>query len=545
VRSTHLISACLALVTALRGIKLTDAFHRLFTSLLSTACDFRCARQTTNIAYRENSMRSPCFASIIFVATALAGCASSFNADIYNKNRGSQIVLPDCNVNPQDSTRVANAPEIPTPATRTRPALNTLGLDRLKLPDVNRTDPRLAANKNLAVGLEVLKAVESDRGMRGQFQQLLGVDLAEISKQAPWITAASLTDAQAALQELDHEGLSSGSDLNGKTFIKEDYEHLTAAVSKATASYGWTAMFAESLGKFAQRATEFQEAYSRLRNARPAGANLYSEDSVTSTGTSAIDALVDAQETSTFSAYFVAYFRDGKIFDVQFDSNDLQQKVENAIKNYASGKGTTVDPTLLNDVDNQLSAFNNKLMTDLCKSAPSNGACTVLGGIGQTTFVTRAGKSLAFSGITVTLDPEGKKAISTTKPNYLTVGEDLLRVAIEASWDFKNPVPGVDNSTLCKELQQCATTTVQKQGVAAADSAGDTTEAATSQVVEIVVRGGWLFSLNNEAAAESLTTGISVVARKIAERIAYAKAAATCTSPGTRIATINFHGRAP
>lgn len=490
-------------------------------------------------------MRSFCFTSIIFIATVLAGCASTFNADIYKPNRGSQIVLPDCNADRKDSTRVARAPEIPTPSTRIRPALNTLGLDRLKLPDVSRTDPDLAANKDLAVGLEVLKAVESDRGVRGQFQQLLGVDLAEFSKQAPLITMASLADARAALQQLDHEGLSSGSDLDGKTFIKEDYQQLIAAVSKATASYGWTAMFAESLGQFAQRANEFKETYSRLQSVQPAGANLYSEDKVTSTGTSAIDALVAAQETSTFAAYFAAYFREGKIFDVQFDSNDLQQKVENAIKNYASGKGTTVDPTLLKDVDGQLSGFNNKLMADLCKSAPSNGTCTVLGGIGQTTFVTRAGKSLAFSGITVTLDPEGKKAISTTKPNYLTVGEDLLRVAIEASWDFKNPVPGVDSSTLCKELQQCAINPVQKQGVAAANSAGDTTEAATSQAVEIVVRGGWLFSLNNEAAAESLTTGISVVARKIAERVAYAKAAATCTSPGTRIANINVHGRAP
>lgn len=489
-------------------------------------------------------MRGICLASFILTAAALAGCASTFNADIYKPNRDAQLLLPDCNVDRKDSKRVPRPPSIPLPDARSLPDLNTLGLDRLELPDFAKTDSDLAANRNLAVGVATLETIASDPRMRGQFQRLFGVDMGELSRQAPWITPASLADANAALTALHDGGLSGDSNLDGATFVNEDYEQLIAAVSKATASYGWTAMFAESLGQFALRAAEFQETYKRLRRTRGPGADLYSEESVKSAGALTVDALVAAQETSTFPRYFAAYFRDGKIFDVQFDSNELQQKVESAIKSYASAKGMTVDPTLLSDVDNQITGYDSKLMTDLCKSAPSNGTCTVLGGIGETTFVTRAGKSLAFSGITVTLDPEGKKVISTTKPNYLTVGGDLLRVAIEASWDYKNPVPGVDNSTLCKELQQCATTPTKKKGVAAADSAGDTTEAATAQVVQIVVRGGWLFSLNNEAAAEALTTGISVVARKIAERVAYAKAMGSCTSAGTRIATVHVHGRA-
>lgn len=490
-------------------------------------------------------MRGLRFTSFILTSIVLAGCASTFNADIYSSNRSGQVVLPDCNVNRQDASGAVQAPDIPMPSARTRPDLASLGLDSLRLRDLTKTDAALAANSNLAVGLEVLGAVASHQRMRLQFQKLFGVDLAEFSSQVPWITVTSLTDAQAALQKLDQEGFASGSDLSGRTFVNEDYETMIAAVSKATASYGWTALFAESLGQFVRRANAFQERYRMLRSARGPEADLYSEESVRSAGESAIDALVAAQGTSTFAAYFAAYFRNGKIFDVKFDSNDLQQKVENAIKGYASAKGTTVDPTLLSDVDSQISGFNSKLMSDLCKSAPSGQTCTVLGGIGEASFVTRAGKSLAFSGITVTLDPEGKNMVSTTKPNYLTVGEDLLRVAIEASWDSNNPVPGVDNSTLCKELHQCATTDLEKKGVAAADSAGDATEAATAQVVQIVVRGGWLFSLNNEAAAEALTTGISVVARKIAERVAYAQAATNCTRPGTRIAQITFHGRAP
>lgn len=487
-------------------------------------------------------MRGLCLVSTMMSATVLAGCASWFNADIYNKPRQPDLVVPTCLV--ADPTDPTNKPPIPTiPIGKRRPIPTPT---ELRIEDIDFSVVT-AGDTDLAAGMKLLSASAGNDAARIAIKDYFGVDPGELSSQLPFINKKTPELATDALNKLTGERLSDGQDFSGHPYIKEEHEKLVTAIGNATASYAWTASFAKSLGVYAKQGNKLLEAHKGAQN------RLAPEDLTSAEAASLGKAAADATITSTFVAYFIAYFRNGEIFDVTFDGSDLKQKIEAAINKNATINGIQIPKNLLTDVDNEIGTYYGDLENSLCKQAPNNDKCTMLGGIGDTTFVTRAGKPLAFQGIRLTLDPAGKKAISTTKPDSITVGEDLIRVAIEASWDSVNPVPGTDNSTLCAVLKVCADPkdpnyAKEKQGVADANSVGDTTEAASAQVVGYVIRGGWLFSLNNEAAAESLTTGISVVARKVAERVAYAHAIDTCNTPNkatpaTRSINVSAQGR--
>ncbi|MCY1249604.1 hypothetical protein D9M72_631530 [compost metagenome] len=55
------------------------------------------------------------------------------------------------------------------------------------------------------------------------------------------------------------------------------------------------------------------------------------------------------------------------------------------------------------------------------------------------------------------------------------------------------------------------------------DNIGDRAEAGTFAAVGIAIRGGWLFSINNEALATSIQTAVAVGVRKTAEGVMWSR----------------------
>ena len=147
--------------------------------------------------------------------------------------------------------------------------------------------------------------------------------------------------------------------------------------------------------------------------------------------------------------------------------------------------------------------------------------------IGEQTFVTRAGKSFGFPGVIVTVDPGADKKVSTNQIDTDAIIGDMVRVLFEATGDSINKVPGSKTSSLCKLTEKtaaplCATDTTAPV-LQKVDGIADRVEAGAFSVTGMVIRGGWLFSLNNEALAKSIETGVSVAARKWAEKAIWSR----------------------
>ncbi|MCY0853560.1 hypothetical protein [Cupriavidus sp. D39] len=99
------------------------------------------------------------------------------------------------------------------------------------------------------------------------------------------------------------------------------------------------------------------------------------------------------------------------------------------------------------------------------------------------------------------------------------VVSDLVRVLFEAVGDDRIRVPGAENSSLCKASKAMCATAGNAEKLKRVDNIGDRVEAGTFSTVGIAIRGGWLFSINNEALASSIQTAVAVGARKTAEGV--------------------------
>jgi hypothetical protein len=451
--------------------------------------------------------------SIFLFTGLLCGCASTFDRDIQSPARKSVLTTVDCDSGSATllTPQFVSGPRV-VPAT-----LLNLNLDFLPGNFAEATD--------LEIGKRILEKTSSDRALFGKsMSAIVGLDLSQFVSEAPFYDHEGAESARKAQDRLRDMNLNDFSKLDGKTITKEDQKQLMEAISKATASSGWASEMTENIGS----AVKAIIAYKAARD----------ENSRSMLESAALKGVALATENSTFAAYFKAYFRNGEIFEVKFDSSGLQQKLIESIKKKL---GVNADSALIDDLTKEIQKIDASFQSKLCDKGADTSDCSILGAIGTQTFVTRAGKSYGFPGVTATFDPTATKKISTNKLDTNSILEDLVRVSVEAAGDAKGPVPGVVNSTLCKELKHCVQA-ADTDAVQRANDVGDTTEAASAQVVSIVVRGGWLFSLNNEAAAESLTVGISVAARKFAERVAYAQAKGKCTKPGHRTLTVGFTG---
>jgi len=455
-----------------------------------------------------------------------------FNSDIQKALRKADLTVVDCNT----ASKTAIEPQI-----KTHNALALTGVESLSLPDISR-----AGEDNLVAG----KIALSDAAFVKNMSRLVGVNLLQFAGEVPFLDSRSLDTAKLAHKTLGDLEFANVSGLDGRTITKQQEERLLQTIGDATAAQGWTAELADALGGATRAIAAYQAAHRSESGKNPGPADIAPIGDVSTLGTAVIDSLQAVREKSTFAAYFKAYFRNGEIFEVKFDSSGLQQTLIDTIKKELEEHGGNADGQLIDKLTKEIESVNQQFQDKLCKKGASDGSCTVLGAIGEQTFVTRAGKSYGFPGVSATFDPTANKKVSTNKLQTNSILEDLLRVLIEATGDAKDPVPGVPNSTLCKELGVTAAMEAQvcaQEGdkqIQHVNDVGDATEAGTAQVVSVVVRGGWLFSLNNEAIADSLTVGISVGMRKFAERVAYeqAKGTGNCPKPGHRTLAVNFKG---
>lgn len=216
------------------------------------------------------------------------------------------------------------------------------------------------------------------------------------------------------------------------------------------------------------------------------------------------------------STYFDAYFRGGQFIQFTADqqaisttlATDLQSRMKTGLK--------TAD----------VAKFIDDEFTKLCQGPNNASACSAQ--LGQTAFVTRAGLSVQFSGISFDVTTTKGLGLSHSYPQLSQFGPQLIRVLVEALFDANGLGPlGVPNSTACVEglfpTKYClqAGDKNAQQALGEIDLISTATESVTSMATGAAIRGLAVASLNNEAAAQSVETLIGVTARKIMERLLY------------------------
>jgi len=426
----------------------------------------------------------------------LSGCvtAGSFNTEIEDSGTAATI---DSLANPCARPKAGLAKAAPPPS----PAVANIALS---------ADQK--AHSDMLLGIELLTSANgvgapgvaaADGGM-GSFAQALsvslGTDLSNIAaipeafdpRAAASADAVLTSTAVTRLKTPDPEevGRSFG---NGEvTVSRAAWIEMMRNVATASAGEGWYGAAATSLGSYAKT-------YGLSVSGSPEQAR----------------AAEQVNFKILLARYMADYFRNGEILTLDFDYADLKkallEKIQKSVK----------DQTTVTAVDAEIDKLAKDLAERLCKSQSSGESCRVLGVLGERTFVTRAGKSYGFPGLAVTFDPTADKKVSTNKIDPNAVIPDLVRVLFEATGDSVIRVPGAKNSSLCRLTEKysvslCATD-AQAPLLKKVDNLGDRIEAGTFATVGIAIRGGWLFSLNNEALATSLQTALAVSARKASE----------------------------
>jgi hypothetical protein len=273
------------------------------------------------------------------------------------------------------------------------------------------------------------------------------------------------------------------------TISRQKWESTVNQIAKTTSENGWTASFARSLGEVAMG--------DRSGDDR---------------------AVADLTKKYLIAAYIARYFRNGAIFSLEFSDADLKKALLEKVK------AKVHDDDIVSSVSQEIDQLATDYRKALCqKGTPEDGPCVLLGVIGEQTFVTRAGKSYGFPGVTATLDFTANKKISTNKVTMGDIPPDLVRVVMEAIGDQMFHVPGEKNSTLCEVRggSSCSSDAIAKQ-LRIVNEVGDRVEAGTMSTIGAAVRGGWLASLNNEVLANTLTTAAAVTFRKVSEAGAWA-----------------------
>lgn len=268
--------------------------------------------------------------------------------------------------------------------------------------------------------------------------------------------------------------------------------------------------------------------------------------------------------TRFLSAYFDAYFRGGQFLQVTFDEKDFVATLATRIQKQFP-KPVKVPPTaeeiatllqpafappdekrfvraLATDFYTNLAGGNVGSLTpqqiqnllqpafdNLCKQAGPTSSTCLSTSMGNSAFVTRAGLSVQFSGVSFEVGGKDSIGISHTYPQVSNFGPQLIRVFVEALFDANGQhLPAVPNSTACDPANhlfqgdECVVAgspqDLRRQQI---DMISAGAEALSSSETGVIIRGlGWT-SLNNEVVASILETLVGVNARKISEKVLY------------------------
>lgn len=231
-----------------------------------------------------------------------------------------------------------------------------------------------------------------------------------------------------------------------------------------------------------------------------------------------------AQEFNTarfLSTYFRAYFRSGHLLQVSLNTDDLTKKISENIQNSLKD-----DVQLNEDQKERLSKSIKEHLQKTCRESKESGAdaCILSRPLGDDSFVTRAGLSVQFAGISISLADGGKLAPTFTYPQSTEFSPQLVRVAMEAVFDSQGLiVPASSSSTACKKKlypeESCLSEDeAQAEKIKKLDMYASQAEATVTAAAAKAIRGLSWAALNNEAVAKSLETMAGVSARKIVEK---------------------------
>ena len=179
-----------------------------------------------------------------------------------------------------------------------------------------------------------------------------------------------------------------------------------------------------------------------------------------------------------------------------------------------------------------LLTYNKAYFGDLSFTARPDSAGAGLRGVVKVTskgFVDRSGNALLFPGISAELEvsPANSVRISATTVDSQRVSADLMRIFLEAFFDAAYRVPAVHGATALRVGPNSQESpypefdanhpTIPLEALARVTRDALRAEAAVTSLVGKAVRGGSVFSTQNETLAATLETAAGVMAKKLVE----------------------------
>lgn len=179
-----------------------------------------------------------------------------------------------------------------------------------------------------------------------------------------------------------------------------------------------------------------------------------------------------------------------------------------------------------------LLTYNKAYFGDLSFAARPDAAGAGLHGVVKVTsqgFVDRSGNTFLFPGISAELEvsPANSVRISATTVDSQRVSADLTRIFLEAFFDAAFRVPAVHGATALRVGPNPQESpypefdanhpTIPLESLARVTRDALRAEAAVTSLVGKAVRGGSVFSAQNETLAATLETAAGVMAKKLVE----------------------------
>jgi hypothetical protein len=179
-----------------------------------------------------------------------------------------------------------------------------------------------------------------------------------------------------------------------------------------------------------------------------------------------------------------------------------------------------------------LLAYNKAYFGDLSFTARSDYAGAGLRGVVKITskgFVDRSGNALLFPGISAELEvsPANSVRMSAGTVDSQRVSADLMRIFLEAFFDAAFRVPAVHGATALQVGPDSLESPypefdanrpmISLEALARVTRDALRAEAAVTSLVGKAVRGGSVFSAQNETLAATLETAAGVIAKKLVE----------------------------
>ncbi len=180
-----------------------------------------------------------------------------------------------------------------------------------------------------------------------------------------------------------------------------------------------------------------------------------------------------------------------------------------------------------------LLTYNKAYFGDLSFTARPDPAGTGFRGVVKVTskgFVDRSGNALLFPGISaeiIEVSPANSVRISATTVDSQRVSADLTRIFLEAFFDASFRVPAVHGATALRVGPNSQESpypefdanhpSIPLEALARVTRDALRAEAAMTSLVGKAVRGGSVFSAQNETLAATLETAAGVMAKKLVE----------------------------